>query len=485
MSISGSLFNAYSGLVAASRTAEVVSQNVANATTEGFGRRDISLAAASLNGRGAGVRVIGVSRNVDQIAIADRRLANATEGERQSLSKAFSQMEAAIGVPGQGGSLSDLVTGFESALVSAQSRPDSQVRLKNVVYAANDLIGKVRTISARSQDQRMAADKSIGKQVKVLNDSLAGVAKLNRDIRLQIGTGRDVNGLMDQRQVLVDKIAGIVPLKIYQRPHGQITITSGGGAVLLEGKPSVFGFRETGIITPDMTKTSGALSGLTLNGKPIALGGSYGLLNGGSLSAQFQIRDETAPFASKQIDAFARNLIERFQSAGVDPTLATGAAGLFTDGGAALNTALETGLAGRLSLNAAVDPATGGAEWRIRDGLGATTPGAVGNATLISSLVDTLSARQAVASGQFSSGATSLSGLSGDLTALNSAARLHAEQSAVFAQSRLQELTLIEKQGGVDTDSEMQKLLLVEQAYAANARVISTVDKMLKTILEM
>jgi len=331
----------------------------------------------------------------------------------------------------------------------------------------------------------MMADKFIGKQVRVLNDSLAGVAKLNRDIRIQIGTGRDVNGLMDQRQLLVDKIAGIVPLKIYQRPHGQITITSSGGAVLLEGRPSVFGFTAAGIITPDMTKTSGALSGLTLNGKPIALGGSYGLLNGGSLSAQFQIRDETAPFASAQIDAFARNLIERFQSAGIDPTLASGAAGLFTDGGAALKPALETGLAGRLSLNAAVDPATGGAEWRIRDGLGATAPGDVGNATLISSLVDSLSARQAASSGQFSSGASSLSGLSGDLSALNSAARLHAEQSAVFAQSRLQELTLIEKQSGVDTDSEMQKLLLVEQAYAANARVISTVDKMLKTILEM
>ncbi|MFU8897347.1 MAG: flagellar basal body rod C-terminal domain-containing protein, partial [Roseinatronobacter sp.] len=37
---------------------------------------------------------------------------------------------------------------------------------------------------------------------------------------------------------------------------------------------------------------------------------------------------------------------------------------------------------------------------------------------------------------------------------------------------------------GVDTDAELSKLLTLEQAYAANAKVIATVDAMWRTLLE-
>ena len=40
-----------------------------------------------------------------------------------------------------------------------------------------------------------------------------------------------------------------------------------------------------------------------------------------------------------------------------------------------------------------------------------------------------------------------------------------------------------ELQGGVDTDREMQDLLQIEKAYAANAKVIQTVDEMLDLLL--
>ena len=53
MSISGSLSSALSGLTAASRAAEVVSNNVANAQTEGYGKREIELSSRILGGAGA------------------------------------------------------------------------------------------------------------------------------------------------------------------------------------------------------------------------------------------------------------------------------------------------------------------------------------------------------------------------------------------------------------------------------------------------
>ena len=37
---------------------------------------------------------------------------------------------------------------------------------------------------------------------------------------------------------------------------------------------------------------------------------------------------------------------------------------------------------------------------------------------------------------------------------------------------------------GVDTDGELQSLMLVEQTYAANARVLSVIDDLMKLLLE-
>ncbi|MCA8869521.1 MAG: flagellar hook-associated protein FlgK [Rhodobacteraceae bacterium] len=485
MSISGSLFNAYSGLKSAARTAEAISNNVANAMTIGYGRREVELSAASINGRGAGVQVAGVLRLVDQVAISDRLLAESALGGNRVRADAFARLESAIGTPGDGSSLSDRVTEFEAALLDAEGRPDAEVRLRNVLFAAKDLIATVGGISDETQEMRMSADAGIGRQVGILNETLSRIETLNHDIRLHVGGGGDVNGLLDQRQQLVDKLAEIVPIKTYQRDHGQIAIVSIGGVSLLDGSAAEFGFSPTGLITPEMDLASGALSALQVNGKDISIGTGSGGLEGGSLSALFQVRDVIAPKASAQIDAFARNLMERFEAGGLDSTLNAGDAGLFTDGGGKLDTALETGLAGRLALNVAVDPDQGGVSWRLRDGLGALVPGDVGDNSLLLAFSDALTNGRAPLSGSFSPHALSLAGLSGDLTALNSTERLHADEAEAFATSRYQALLSTELDAGVDTDQEMQKLLLVEQAYAANARVVSTVDEMLRAILEM
>jgi flagellar hook-associated protein 1 len=485
MSISGALFNAYSGLVAASRTAESVSNNVSNALTDGYGRRQVDLVAASTAGRGTGVRVASVLRDVDQIAIADRRLAQASAGGKSVNSGALARLESVIGIPGDAGSLSDLVTKFEGALLSAQSRPDSEVRLQNTLYAASDLVAQINEISNSTQKLRMDADKSIGDQINMLNKSLAGIAELNRNIRALTGRGNSPNGLIDQRQRLIDGISDIIPIKTYPRDKGEIAVFSAGGAVLIDGLPAEFGFSSAGLITPDMTLASGALSGLTLNDKPIAVSGNGSLVEGGTLSASFAVRDNSAPFASAQIDAFARNMMERFESSGLDSSLTAGDPGLFTDEGIALDVMNEVGLAGRLAVNAIVDPEAGGALWRLRDGLGAAAPGETGDRTLITGFLDVLTNAQVTNSGQFSASSLRLGALAGDLTALNSSTRLDAEQSEVFATTRFQELYLVELESGVDTDQEMQKLLLIETAYAANARVIATVDAMLQSLLEL
>src|SRR6056297_2804518 len=105
MSISAALSSALSGLTAASHRAEVVSSNVANASTPGYGRRTAELAGRIVDGSGAGVQVTGVRREVDTILLGDRRLADASRAAAATRAEGMARLETAIGVPGEPGAL--------------------------------------------------------------------------------------------------------------------------------------------------------------------------------------------------------------------------------------------------------------------------------------------------------------------------------------------------------------------------------------------
>ncbi|MGB7322930.1 MAG: flagellar hook-associated protein FlgK [Albidovulum sp.] len=484
MSLSASLANALSGLTATSRRAEIVSSNVSNALTEGYARREVHLSPQSLGGTGAGVRIDGVTRSVNIAVLSDRRLADAEAGNAGLKTNFLSRIEELIGQPGDAGSLSDRVAAFEAALVQAASRPDSQARLQSTVDAANSLAGFLNTLSDDVQQARMDADDGIEQQVRSLNETLGQIDRLNAEILAQRASGRDATALMDQRQMMVDRVATIVPVREVMRDHDQIALFTTGGAILLEGNPAVIGFTPVGVITPDMTLASGALFGLTINGTPVP-SSDQGVLGGGNLGAMFAIRDDLAPQAQSQLDALARDLIERFESPAVDPTLPPGLPGLFTDAGTVLNTTLEEGLAGRIRINTLVDPATGGDLWRMRAGLGATGPGNVGDATLLNALSDAMSQSKVPGSGAFIGAARSASGLAADVLSGIASARQQSEFRESYSTARQEALTEIQLADGVDTDAEMQNLLLVEQAFSANARVIQTIDELIQQLIRL
>jgi flagellar hook-associated protein 1 FlgK len=59
------------------------------------------------------------------------------------------------------------------------------------------------------------------------------------------------------------------------------------------------------------------------------------------------------------------------------------------------------------------------------------------------------------------------------------------EQALGFNSARFTETRAAELADGVDTDQEMQRLILVEQAYAANARIMQVVDDLMQTLLRI
>ncbi|MBU1828991.1 MAG: hypothetical protein KJ731_11040 [Alphaproteobacteria bacterium] len=252
---------------------------------------------------------------------------------------------------------------------------------------------------------------------------------------------------------------------------------------MVDSKAATIEFAATPTISPDMTVENGALSGLTINGQLVSTDAEKGSIAGGKLAGLFEVRDELAPDAQVQLDALARDLVERFETTDADPTLGIGAAGLFTDGGSALDPLNEEGLSGRISINALLNPDQGGDLWKIRDGLGAISEGDQGDATILNSLADALQKTRIASSGSLTSIERSALGFASDIYSLGKTNQLKAEADLTFATARQESLHSIELENGVDTDNEMQKLLVIEQAYGANAKVIQTIQALMDQLM--
>lgn len=476
MSLNTTLASALSGLTITSRRAEVASTNIANAGTPGYVRRELAVSSRLVGDAGHGVQVDAVARNADPVLIGDRRNAEAGSGRADVLADFTARIEAAFGKAGSDTSLAERIGALETALIAANGQPSSVARLSGVLDAAQRLSDGLNHASSDVQAVRTAADTRIAAEVDQLNISLRQVHDLNIAIVGHNAAGRDVTALMDRRQLAIDSIAATIPIREVDRGQGRISLYTPGGAILLESSPATLGFDRTPVITSDMT----ALPGLMLNGQPVRASAGAPM-GGGTLGALFEVRDTVAPQAQARLDALAHDLSDRVAS--VD---AVGGVGLFTDSGGAVTAADEQGLAARISLNAAVDPQRGGAIWRLRDGLAAAVPGPAGDGSRLMALADSLSSLREPASGAavlLGQGARSLSGLAGEFISQTATLRLSAEADAVHHTARAEALQKMELSKGVDTDAELQDLLLVEQAWAANARVLKTVDDMIRVLM--
>lgn len=480
MSLTGALHNAFSGLTANARAASLVSTNIANASTESYGRRMLGLASAA-DGTTGGVRITGVTRVSDPVLLADRMMSDAALGYSGSMFSFASRLEGVVGQSGVSGSLTDRINMFESALSSAASNPASTQRLELVSTNGQSLANALNALSDEVQGARQRANAAIGSQVDSLNAAVKRLEEINKSVVAGGAAGTDVTSLLDERQRLLDSVSGIVPLRVAPRENGAVAVYTGGGAVLLDGRQFEVGFEPTLAVGPGMTLGGGQLNGLTLNGYPAA-GGANGMFGGGTLSAQFEIRDETSVQRQAELDGIARDLIERLGPGGPDTTLGPTDPGLFTDSGAAFDPLDETGIAGRIRLNGLVAP--GSAElWRLRDGLGAATQGEVGDARLLQAISGALNTATLPGSSSLAPVARSFVDHVSEFSSSVAGARVRAENEQTFQSGQNTSLKEMELSKGVDTDQELQRLMQIEQLYTANAKVMSTVDELLERLM--
>ena len=485
MSISSALSNALSGLTASARRADVVSSNIANAMTEGYGTRRLDTGTQVVGNDGSGVRVVGVTRQEDQILLGQRRQATAALNADQTFAEFATRVETFFGTPDQIGSLSGQIAEFEASLVSAANEPWNTTLLSGAVTSAQSAAETINNISDNIQTERHRADAEIGIAVEKINMSLESLSDLNKRILSAQANSGEIAALQDAQARLVEEIAPFIPLQTRRENDGTLRMYSNDGHVLLSHRAVELGFDPAAGMDPHLTLSNNTISGLTIDGRELRLEGSLPAFVGGELSALFQVRDTLGPEAQARIDAFARDLAERFDMAGFDPTVAPGDPGLFTDAGSLTDPVNEVGLAGRLQINSAVLPESGGAVWRLRDGIGSVVEGATGNASFLQAQVTALSAEKPTVSGGFTFTSRSISELAAEALSLTGLSRMSAESSLSQSANLNSALEIAELAHGVDTDDELQRLLKIEQSYAANARVISVAEEMMDELMRI
>ena len=136
-------------------------------------------------------------------------------------------------------------------------------------------------------------------------------------------------------------------------------------------------------------------------------------------------------------------------------------------------------------MNDAAEPDEGGALWRLRDGLGATAPGPAGDARTLQSLVAGMERAGVPQNTALGTSSLGLGALADRVVGSVAGAAFRAETDLGYSEGWLTTLEEAVLSEGVNTDDEMRMLLLIEQAYAANAKVIQTAGIMLDRLLEI
>ncbi|MES1209748.1 MAG: flagellar hook-associated protein FlgK [Pseudomonadota bacterium] len=458
---SGNSLSAHSAAIA------TAGHNVANANTPGYARQIANLAAnppvggLGMLGVGTGVSLESITQARDQFI--ERQMPNALAAQSRSQSESFALQSVSALNPDLEGGLTSALGAFYSSLRNLAQNPGDLALRQGVLGSSQSLVQSFRQTAASIEAARDGLDADVAGQLNDINASARSLADLNKQIQQVKSTGGNTSDLLDKRQVAIDSLARLTGSTPYTNGRGDVlmalpggtTLVTDGGAGQLSAVPDA---ANAGHLKIQLTKADGS--------GPVDLTGGNAL--GGKVGGLLAARDGALQTALTALDTFAFDLgtsLNAVHQVGYAMDGTTGRV-LFTLPAAA------AGAASQISVNAAV-----AADARLLAGA-TTLPAASGDNRGFLALIAT--ERQALAGGNdpvesLQQIVTSFGNSSAQATAL-------ADHDGAMAAhlSGLREST-----AGVSIDEEMINLTKAQKAYEAMAKVISTADSMLDTLMSL
>lgn len=446
-----------SGLNASMAALNATSNNVANAMVAGYSRQQAVMSSVGNGqyGGGTGVTVEGMRRISDQYEVAQQWSSSSTVGFTQVQSSYLGQVEQVFG--SEGNSISAGLDLLFAALNSAMEQPSETAYRQSVLNEADAIGQRFNSISDSLNAQVSQVEGQIGASAKEINSKLNSIAQFNTEIQATKASGNVPLSLLDSRDAIIDELSEIIKVNVTEEQTGAVTIT------LDQGQPLLLGSTIATVQTTPHSTTS------QFSQVSIQFGQSQFALNeasGGSLGALLDYRDNSLVDSIAFTNELAQTLADEFNTTLANGTDLNGNAptqALFSYD--ANNPAGSMHISADFNANmlAFGQDGTPGDNSNLRDLVSIATS----NFTFDSLGVDTtMGDAFATKVGQLGSASRQA------LTAQETAEKLQMQAQSQWAST-----------SGVNMDEEGTNLIIYQQSYQANAKVISTADQLFQTIL--
>ena len=460
------LSTALTSLYAQRRGLDVAGQNIANANTEGYSRQRVGLESvgapavpalwSTYEGAGSGVSVTGIDRLRDVFLESRARIEHDTMAVLAGRQDTLAGIERAFQEPGDSGlaaQLSELWSGWHDV----SNQPGSLAARAQVLERAATLADSFRAAHSALDAQWSAAREQLDATVVTANAAARNVAELNQAILRASQAGIPANELADRRDLLVMELAESLGATARAGADGTVDVYLGGTA-LVRGSDA------------EMLSTAGSagLEAYRISGVPASVawaGSGVTAAVGGRTRAYVETLATTIPRYADELDQVVSSLVTAVNGVhrgGYDLDGAPG--GDLYDPAATAKT-----IAGLLS-----DPR------RVAASKEPPTYAADGVTVLRASLDGSNAAALAEVERSPFGPDRAYRTL---IVTLGSEAQTANRRLAIQGEVVIQVDAAREAQAGVNIDEEMVSLLSYQRAYEAAARVITTVDEALDTLI--
>jgi flagellar hook-associated protein 1 FlgK len=449
-SLSSSMWIAAQALDVDQGALDATSNNIANQNTPGYSREVpvLTEGAPTVEGDvtyGGGVELQQVQSVTDQllqIQIADQ---NQQQSSAQTQYNALQQVQELFSNPTSG--IGADFTSFFNSLSQLSTDPTSVPDRQAVLTSAQNLATSFNSTEASLDSIQSGLNQSVSQNVTQINSLTAQIAQINGQVGQMQKLGEDPGNLGDQETALIQQLSQLTNVNQIQTENG-LTLTTGNGTPLVVGDQSFA-----------LTTTAGpnGMTDVSSQGQDIT-----STLQGGQLGGNLQVRDTVIPGLLSQLDNLASQFstsVNAAQATGYD---LNGNAGqpLFSDTsgpGAASN--LTVAITDP-NLIAASSDGTQGSNGNVANLLAVQNqalPGGEDPLDTYSSLVSQTGNLTDQAQAEVTASTASLNNLNNQLGSIS----------------------------GVNLDEETTNLMNYQRAYEAAARVVTTVDALTQSVLDM
>lgn len=235
---------ALSSLYAQRRGMEVTGHNVANANTEGYSRQRVDMQSvtgpttgatfANWEGGGQGVQISQYVRFRDQFLEIRAALESGSEAHLSQVRYALDQLENLFNEPGDlsiQSSMTELWSGFDDVAM----RPGDNASRQQLLERASTLATIFNHSSSQITALRDSAIGQLAATAAEINTTAATVAQLNEAIKSALVSDLNSNDLMDQRDLLVERLSAKVGATIRPGEFGAVNMFINGTALVHDG----------------------------------------------------------------------------------------------------------------------------------------------------------------------------------------------------------------------------------------------------------